>query len=220
VATRRIIFLGAPGSGKGTQAQALVPGLGIPQISTGDILRAAVKAETPLGVEAKTFMNRGSLVPDEVVIGLIQDRLVEPDALGGWILDGFPRTTVQAEALDQLLKKLGQPLEAVMLIDVPEAKLIERLTGRRTCMTCKRVFHVLFNPPPTTVPFCSDHADCPSELVHRPDDSLDVVIQRQVVYRDQTEPLIDYYKKQQKLHRIDGDRPAEAITGELKAFLG
>jgi adenylate kinase len=220
VATRRIIFLGAPGSGKGTQAQALVPSLGIPQISTGDILRAAVKAETPLGVEAKAFMNRGSLVPDEVVIGLIQDRLVEPDALGGWILDGFPRTTVQAEALDHLLEKLGQPLEAVMLIDVPEAKLIERLTGRRTCMTCKRVFHVLFNPPPTTIPFCSDHADCPSELVHRPDDSLDVVIQRQVVYRDQTEPLIDYYKKQQKLHRINGDRSAEVITGELKAFLG
>jgi adenylate kinase len=220
VAVRRIIFLGAPGSGKGTQAQALVPSLGIPQISTGDILRAAVKAATPLGVEAKTFMNRGALVPDEVVIGLIQDRLVEPDALGGWILDGFPRTTVQAEALDQLLEELGQPLEAVMLIDVPEAKLIERLTGRRTCMTCKRVFHVLFNPPPTTIPFCNDHADCPSELVHRPDDSLDVVVQRQVVYREQTQPLIAYYEKQQKLHRIDGDRRAEAITGELRAFLG
>ncbi len=215
-----MIFLGAPGSGKGTQAQALVPSLGIPQISTGDILRTAVKAETPLGLEAKAFMNRGALVPDEVVIGLIQDRLVESDVAGGWILDGFPRTTVQAEALDQLLEKLGQPLEAVVLIDVPEAKLVERLTGRRTCMTCKRVFHVLFNPPPTTIPFCDDHADCPSELVHRPDDSLDVVVQRQAVYREQTEPLIAYYEQQHKLHSIDGDRPAEAITGELKAFLG
>jgi adenylate kinase len=215
-----MIFLGAPGSGKGTQAQALIPSLGIPQISTGDILRAAVKAETPLGLEAKAFMNQGKLVPDEVVIGLIQDRLVESDVSGGWILDGFPRTIVQAEALDRLLDKLEQPLEAVVLIDVPEAKLIERLTGRRTCMTCTRVFHVLFNPPPTTIPFCDDHADCPSELVHRPDDSLDVVIHRQTVYREQTEPLIAYYEKQHKLLSVDGDRPAEAITGELKAFLG
>lgn len=220
MAIRRIIFLGAPGSGKGTQAQALVPDLGIPQISTGDILRGALKAETPLGLEAKTFMNRGALVPDEVVIGLIQGRLAEADATEGWILDGFPRTTVQAEALDKLLAKLEQPLDAVVLIDVPEAKLVERLTGRRTCGTCKRVFHVLFNPPPTTIPFCKDHIDCPSELVHRPDDSLDIVVQRQAVYREQTEPLIAYYRQQDKLHRIDGDHPAGMITEELKAFLG
>ncbi|MBW4699844.1 MAG: adenylate kinase [Aphanocapsa lilacina HA4352-LM1] len=220
MATRRLILLGAPGAGKGTQAQLLMQDLGLPQVSTGDILRAAVKEGTPLGLEAQSYMNRGALVPDAVVIGLIEDRLARPDAGGGWILDGFPRTPAQAEALDGLLTNLDQSLEAVVLIDVPEAQLIERLTGRRTCPLCKRIFHVRFNPPPAAPPFCTDHADCPSELVQRPDDTLEVVSKRLNVYRESTEPLIRYYQQQQKLTSVDGDRSPEVVYSELRELLG
>ncbi|WP_231848420.1 adenylate kinase [Gloeobacter violaceus] len=214
------MLLGAPGAGKGTQAQLLMQELGLPQVSTGDILRAAVKEGTPLGLEAQSYMNRGALVPDAVVVGLIEDRLARPDAGGGWILDGFPRTPAQAEALDGLLAHLAQSLEAVVLIDVPEAQLIERLTGRRTCPLCKRIFHVRFNPPPAAPPFCTDHTDCPSELVQRPDDTLEVVSKRLNVYRESTEPLIRYYQEQQKLTSVDGDRSPEVVYSELRELLG
>lgn len=217
---RRVIFLGAPGAGKGTQAQELMRALGIPQISTGDILRAAVKEGTPLGVQAQTYMNRGSLVPDALVIGLIEERLAQPDTAQGWILDGFPRTAVQAEALDQLLDSLDQPLDGALLVDVPEARLLERLTGRRTCPLCKRNFHVLFDPPPEKPPYCMDHVDCPSELIQRSDDTLEVVTRRLEVYRQQTEPLVAYYQTQEKLYYVDGDRPAAVVTSELKDLLG
>lgn len=214
------MLLGAPGAGKGTQAQLLMQDLGLPQVSTGDILRAAVKEGTALGLEAQSYMNRGALVPDAVVIGLIEDRLARPDAGGGWILDGFPRTPAQAEALDGLLTNLDQSLEAVVLIDVPEAQLIERLTGRRTCPLCKRIFHVRFNPPPAVPPFCTDHADCPSALVQRPDDTLEVVSKRLNVYRESTEPLVRYYQQQQKLTSVDGDRSPEVVYSELRELLG
>ncbi|AGY58944.1 adenylate kinase [Gloeobacter kilaueensis] len=217
---RRLILLGAPGAGKGTQAQKLMADLAIPQISTGDILRAAISRGTALGQEAKTYMERGVLVPDEVVIGLVEQRLAEADAATGWILDGFPRTPVQAEALDALLVGLGQPLEAVVLIDVPEAQLIERLTGRRSCAICKRIYHLRFNPPPPGPPYPSEHPDRPCELVQRPDDALEVVSKRQAVYRQSTEPLIAYYREQKKLQVLDGDRPPEIVYSELRRLLG
>ncbi len=217
---RRLMLLGAPGAGKGTQAQLLQQKLGIPQVSTGDILRAAVRVGSPLGVEAQSYMDRGSLVPDQLVIDLIKDRLQQADAQKGWILDGFPRTPPQAEALDSLLTVLRRPLEAVIFIDVPEAQLVERLTGRRNCPRCQRSFHLAFDPPPEIPPFCTDHPDCPSLLVQRPDDEPEVVLKRQKVYRESTEPLINYYRDQQKLTVVDGDRPTEQVGAELQAILG
>ncbi|WP_218080773.1 adenylate kinase [Anthocerotibacter panamensis] len=217
MAIRRLILLGAPGAGKGTQAQALEELFHIPQISTGDILRAAVKAGTPLGVEAKAYMDAGKLVPDELIVGLIRERLQEPDTQSGWILDGFPRTTVQAEALDALLLELHQELEGVVLVDVPEDVLMERLVGRRTCLVCKKVFHVKFNPPPEEG--CS-REDCPKTWVQRSDDKEDVVPTRLAAYRAQTEPLTDYYSSAGKVHTVDGNRPPLAVLSSLKEVLG
>jgi adenylate kinase len=219
-ALRRVIFLGAPGAGKGTQAQVLMGELGIPQISTGDILRAAVREGTPLGKKAQTYMDQGALVPDALVIGLIEGRLKQPDAEHGWILDGFPRTDIQAEALDALLDALEQPLGAAVLIDVPEERLVERLTGRRVCPLCKRNFHILFNPPPGEAPYCQDHLGCPSEVIQRPDDAPEVVLRRLQVYRAQTEPLIAYYRDRQKLHTVNGDLPPAKVTAQLLALFG
>lgn len=216
---RRLILLGAPGAGKGTQAQMLERELGIPQISTGDILRGAIKAGTVLGQEAKGYMDRGDYVPDAVVIGLVRERLQQVDTTEGWNLDGFPRTPGQAEALDTLLQQLHQRIEGVVLIDVPEPVLIERMTGRRICPLCKRVFHLSFNPPPPVPPYCKDHSDCPGELTQRPDDSIEVVPNRLAKYRQQTEPLVAYYATQGKLHIVDGNRTPDEVYAALLTLL-
>ncbi len=212
---RRLILLGAPGAGKGTQAQLLEKLYLIPQISTGDILRTAKQACTPLGLAAKPYMDKGLLVPDELIIGLIRERLQQEDMHQGWILDGFPRTTVQAEALDSLLNEIQQDLEGVILIDVPEAVLFDRLVGRRTCPLCKKVVHIAFNPPS---PDCAN-PECPKQWLQREDDKPEVVPTRLQRYRAETEPLIGYYQAQGKLHTLNGDQSPDTVQKQLIALM-
>lgn len=196
----RLILLGPPGAGKGTQAKMLTEKYGVPQISTGDILRAAVAAGTPLGREAKAYMDRGALVPDAVVIGIVRDRLTEADCQIGYLLDGFPRTVAQAEALTRMLKDLGAPLPVVVSLDVAEDELIRRLAGRRTCQACGEPFHVEFHPP-RVGGICDK---CNGNLVQREDDQEETIRRRLQVYREQTEPLIGYYQSQGLLKTIKG----------------
>jgi len=213
----RIVLLGAPGSGKGTQSQRLVERFGIPQVSTGDLLRAAVRRGTDYGLRAKAAMDAGQLVVDEIVLGIIRERLAEPDARKGFILDGFPRNQAQAEALGGMLRGIGQPLDAVVLFEVDNAELIRRIAGRRTCKTCGRVFNI-YTAPPGTPPHC-DRCDDQPELVQRPDDNEATVARRLEVYEAQTRPLVDYYRAQGLLHTLDAARPVEAITADLVALL-
>jgi adenylate kinase len=203
---RRVAFLGPPGAGKGTQARALAHQWGVPQIATGDILRAAVGAGTPLGREARRYMDQGALVPDEVVVGVMRERLAQPDAARGFILDGFPRTIGQADALARLLKELGQEMEAVVYFDVPEAELLRRLTGRRVCPRCGATFHLVSAPPAR--PGVCDR--CQGELVQREDDREETVARRLRVYAQQTAPLLDYYRDRALLRTIAG---AGAMAG-------
>ena len=185
----RLILLGGPGAGKGTQANVIKEKFSIPQISTGDMLRAAVKAGTELGLKAKTFMDSGGLVPDEVIIGLVKDRIQEPDCKKGFLFDGFPRTIPQADAM----KKAGVPIDAVVDIDVPDAEIIKRMSGRRAHLASGRTYHVIYNPPKV-----EGKDDVTGEpLVQRDDDKEETVKKRLDVYHQQTEPLIDYYKKWQ-----------------------
>jgi adenylate kinase len=195
-----IILLGPPGAGKGTQAKRLIDKYGIPQISTGDMLRAALKAGTPLGLEAKKFMDQGALVPDSVVIGLVKERIQKDDCRSGYMLDGFPRNVSQAETLDKMLGELGQKIDHVVNIDVPKEELIGRLTGRRTCRNCGAGFHVMFDPPKATG-VCDK---CSGELYQRDDDNETTVKSRLDVYDNQTKPLTDYYQKQGKVRNIPG----------------
>lgn len=188
---------------------------GVPQISTGDILRAAVAAGTPLGREAKTYMERGALVPDEVVIGIVRDRLTEPDCHGGYLLDGFPRTLAQAEALTRMLQELGTPLPTVVSLDVAEGELIRRLSGRRTCQTCGAVFHVEFHPP-RAVGICDQ---CRGRLIQREDDQEETIRRRLQVYREQTEPLIGYYQTQGLLKRVNGLGETGGIFARISSIL-
>lgn len=197
----RVIFLGPPGAGKGTQAKALAQEWRVPQVSTGEMLRDAVKAGTPLGREAARIMESGALVPDEVMVGLIADRLRQPDASGGFILDGFPRTIAQAEALNRLLKDLGQSLDAVVYFDVPESELIRRLTGRRLCRQCQTAYHMVSAPPKQ--PGVCDR--CGGELYQRDDDSEATVRNRLEVYARQTAPLLDYYRGRGVISSVKGD---------------
>jgi adenylate kinase len=207
----RIVFLGAPGAGKGTQARKLSEKFGIPQISTGDILRAAVKAGTPLGQKAKGYMDAGNLVPDELMVDLIRDRLAQPDAKAGFILDGFPRTAPQAEALDAMLNDIQQPLQLAIDFVVPEAELVARLTGRRVCRECGTSYHVLFAPSPA-----GDRCGvCGGELYQRADDSAETVTNRLKVYHDLTAPITAYYQQQGILTAIDGNRPEGVVLDEL-----
>ena len=213
----RIVLLGAPGSGKGTQSQRLVERFGIPQISTGDLLRSAVQRGTEYGLRAKAAMDAGQLVVDEIVLGIIADRLAEPDARAGFILDGFPRNQAQAEALGSMLKSMGRPLDAVVLFEVDNAELVRRISGRRTCGRCGRVFNV-YTAPPGSPPRC-DRCDDRPELVQRPDDNAATVARRLEVYAAQTHPLVEQYRRQGLLHTINAARAAEAVTAQLVALL-
>ncbi len=208
----RVIFLGAPGAGKGTQARRLASESGGPQVATGDMLREAVAGGTPLGREAKRFMDSGALVPDEVVIGLVDERLARPDAAGGYVLDGFPRTVAQAEALDGLLRRRGQDLDRVVFFDVPRDELIRRLTGRRVCRQCGAAFHLVSAPP--KAPGRCDQ--CGGALYQREDDAETTVARRLDVYQTQTAPLLDYYRRRGLLVQVAGEGPVEEVADRIR----
>ncbi len=210
-----IIMLGPPGAGKGTQAKMLVEEFGIPQISTGDMLRAAVAEGTELGKKAKEYMDRGQLVPDEVVIGIVRERLSKPDCHKGFILDGFPRTVPQAEALDKILQEMGKRIDCVINIVVPDEEILKRLTGRRTCRKCGAMYHVEFNPPKKEG-VCDK---CGGELYQRDDDKEETIRKRLEVYKAQTEPLVDYYKKKGVLVDIDGTKSIQEIYQDILKVL-
>ena len=206
-----LVLFGAPGAGKGTQAKFIIDKYGIPQISTGDILRAAIANQTKLGLEAKSFMDAGKLVPDEVVNGLVAERLAQPDCEKGFIMDGFPRTVVQAKTLDEILAKLGKKIEKVIALNVPDSDIIERITGRRTSKLTGKIYHINFNPP-------VDEKE--EDLVQRADDTEEVVVKRLETYHSQTAPVLDYYKEQNKVTEIDGTRSLDEITKDIFNILG
>ena len=211
----RLVLLGAPGSGKGTQAKRLVDELNIQQISTGDLLRAAVEAQTPLGRQAKTIMDAGQLVPNDLVLGMIRERLNSPDAMNGFILDGFPRNLDQARELDTLLHSLSMPIQKSILIDVDFDILMQRLTGRLTCEDCGAVFNTFTNPPSL-----GEECDmCGGKLHHRSDDNEETIGRRLRVYETQTKPVVDYYQSQDKLSVIEGKGEIKDIFNNMKATL-
>ncbi len=211
----RMVLIGAPGGGKGTQAKLLVEKYKIPQISTGDLLREAVRLGTPLGMRAKAAMDAGQLVSDDIVLGMIRDRLSKVDAQRGFILDGFPRNIPQAEALDQMLAEMGKPLQVSLLIDVPLDILMQRLTGRRTCKSCGAIFNIYTHPP--RVPGRCDA--CGGELEQRADDNEETVAKRLRVYEEQTAPLIDYYRKAGILRTVSGVGEVEDIFANIVRIL-
>jgi adenylate kinase len=208
----RIVLLGAPGSGKGTQAQRLQAKYGVPQVSSGDLLRDAVARGTELGLKAKSVMDSGQLVSDDIVLGLIRDRLRKPDAARGFILDGFPRNIDQANSLNALLKELGQPVDAVLQLDVRKETLVQRLAGRRTCPTCGTVYNVHSLPPGVSA--CSKDG---AQLYQRPDDKEDVVAKRLEVYATQTKPLIEHYSKLGQLRVVAGEGELDAVFERMEA---
>jgi len=211
-----LVLRGPPGSGKGTQGERLQEDLRLPYYATGDILRAAVRDKTELGKTAKEYMDRGDFVPDEVIIGVIVERLGDPEAADGFILDGFPRTMPQAEALDAELQKLGRALRAVLLIDVPDEEVVRRLSGRRTCVKDgSHIYHVEFDPPkqPET---CDIDG---SRLLVRDDDKPEVIQHRLEQYHEKTEPLIDYYDEKGLLRRIDGTPSPDEVGDRIRALL-
>jgi adenylate kinase len=204
----RLVLVGPPGAGKGTQAEFIAAHLSVPKTSTGDIFRANVSQGTPLGVEARRFMDAGKLVPDEVTINMVRDRLAEPDAGEGFLLDGFPRTTPQAAALDKLLADLGTALDLVLELVVDDDEVIRRLSGRRTCRGCGKIWHVEFDAP-TREGVCDR---CGAELFQRDDDKAETIAKRLVEYSEKTAPLVDYYGAQGKLVGIDATGPVEDVT--------
>lgn len=202
----RMILVGPPGAGKGTQAARLVDTFRIPHISSGDMLRAAVKEGTQLGLEADRYMKAGQLVPDDVVIGMILERIAKPDCASGMMLDGFPRTRPQAEALDRALAEAGKQLDVVLLIEVPDQLIVDRITGRRSDPKTGRIYHVQFDPPPEGV-----------EVVQRKDDTVEAVTTRLAKYHSETAPIIPYYQERGILKRVDGVGEPDAITERIKA---
>lgn len=212
----RIVLLGPPGSGKGTQAKVLTDKLGVPQISTGDMLRAAVAAGTPLGREAKAIMDRGALVPDSVIIGLVRERIAQAECQRGYILDGFPRTVAQAEALDGMLRELKTPLGCVLSLTVPPEDVVERIAGRRTCRGCGRMYHTRYSPTRE-----AGRCDaCGGETYQRDDDREETVRNRLRVYTEQTEPLESFYERQGLLKRVPGTGQIAEITDRMLRALG
>ena len=212
----RIAFLGPPGAGKGTQARDLAQEWRVPHLATGDMLREAVAAGTPLGREAKGYMDQGALVPDDVIIRMMGERLGKADAGRGFILDGFPRTIAQAEALAKLLKDLGQTLDTVVYFDVSEPELLRRLTGRRVCRACGHSYHMTSNPP-KRAGVCDE---CGGELYQRDDDAETTVRKRLDVYQRQTAPLLDYYRQRSLLATVSGEGPLATIRDAIRAASG
>lgn len=212
----KIIMLGAPGAGKGTQAKKIAEKYQIPHISTGDIFRANIKGGTELGMKAKTFMDQGMLVPDEITIGMLMDRIGQEDCINGYVLDGFPRTIPQAESLTKALAERGEKVDYAINVDVPDENIINRMSGRRACLGCGATYHITFNPP-VKEGICDT---CGQELVLRDDDKPETVKKRLDVYHQQTQPLIDYYKKQGILHSVDGTQPMEDVFANIDAIIG
>ncbi len=206
-----LLLMGPPGAGKGTQAAKLVERYDIPHVSTGDIFRGALQERTPLGLEAKRYMDVGALVPDQVTVGITRERLAKSDCIGGFILDGFPRTLQQAHALDQMLAKMGIRLNKVVNIVVPDQELIPRLTGRRICQSCGATYHMEFRPP--AQPSICDR--CGGELYQRTDDQEETVRERLEVYRLQTQPLIQYYQERDLYSEINGAQPTETVFRDI-----
>ena len=210
-----LILFGPPGAGKGTQAKFIVDSFGIPQISTGDMLRAAVKAQTPLGLVARQIMDSGALVPDDVVLGIIRERLALPDCCDGFVLDGFPRTIPQADALNEILKGLGKHIDHVISLDVDFAEIVQRLSGRRTCPACGKGYHVTYDPPAV-----EGKCDvCSADLTQRDDDKEETVKNRLSVYDQQTAPLKAYYEKTGLLRHVDGSGSIQDIQCQIKKLL-
>jgi adenylate kinase len=211
----RLVLIGAPGSGKGTQAKFLIEKYNIPQVSTGDLLRAAVAAQTPLGRQAKAVMDAGQLVPNDIVIGMIRERIMRPDAENGFIMDGFPRNLEQAEAMDTLLVNLGRPIDAVLQINVDFDLLMQRMVGRLTCLSCGTLFNSFTNPPAID----SQCDNCGGTLHHRSDDNEETIDRRLRVYETHTQPLTAYYSSKGNLHVIDGQGTVEEVKKRIKSAL-
>ncbi|MCI9445942.1 MAG: adenylate kinase [Lachnospiraceae bacterium] len=212
----KIIMLGAPGAGKGTQAKQIADKYSIPHISTGDIFRANLKAGTELGKKAKEYMDQGLLVPDELTCDLVMDRIAQEDCKNGFVLDGFPRTIPQAEALDAALTKIGQNMDYAIDVDVPDENIVNRMSGRRACLNCGATYHIV-SIPTKTEGICDR---CGSPVVLRDDDQPETVKKRLDVYHAQTQPLIDYYQKQGILKSVDGTQPMEEVFGAIVEILG
>ena len=208
--------MGLPGAGKGTQAERIVEEYKIPHISTGDMFRAAMKEETPLGLEAKSYMDKGELVPDEVTIGIVRDRLAKDDCQKGFLLDGFPRTVAQAEALEKLLADMDRQLDYVINIEVNKDSLLERLTGRRICKDCGATYHLVFNPP-AKEGVCDR---CGGELYQRADDNVETVQTRLEVNIQQSQPLITFYEGKGYLRNLDGQQPIDKVFADIEGLLG
>lgn len=212
----KLLIMGRPGAGKGTQAVNIREYYNIPHISTGDMFRAAIKNQTKLGLEAKSYMDKGALVPDEVTIGIVEERLLADDCKDGFLLDGFPRTIAQAEALDAFLKKNGIKLDAVLDVNVPQEILVRRMVGRRVCKNCGATFHVEFNAPKVEG-ICDN---CGSPLIQRADDTEATAKNRLTVYDNQTAPLLEFYKNQNILKTVNGDQPLDKVFDDIKVVLG
>jgi len=212
---KNLIFIGPPGAGKGTQAQRLCTKLNVPQVSTGDMLRAARKAGTELGRKADEFMVKGLLVPDEVVIGLVQERINQVDAAQGFVLDGFPRTVAQAESLERMLARVGKRIDDVVLLEVPDELIVERITGRRVGETSGRIFHLKYDPPPSP-----DRGEAGERLLQRADDREDVVRKRLAEYAALTAPLVAWYANKGLLRRVDGVGALDDVTASLFRAIG
>ena len=212
----KIIMLGAPGAGKGTQAKMIAAKYGVPHISTGDIFRANIKNNTELGQKAKTYMDKGELVPDSLVVDLIMDRFKEADCANGYVLDGFPRTIPQAEALDNALKANGEKVDFAINVEVPDENIINRMSGRRACVGCGATYHIKYNP--TKVEGVCDA--CGEKLILRDDDKPETVKNRLSVYHEQTQPLIDYYNKAGVLAEVDGTKDMEDVFKDIVNILG
>ena len=212
----KIIMLGAPGAGKGTQAKMIADKYGVPHISTGDIFRANIKNGTELGMEAKKYMDQGLLVPDELTVRILLDRVAQDDCKNGYVLDGFPRTIPQAEVMDSELTKLGDHIDYAINVDVPDENIVKRMSGRRACLTCGATYHIE-HVPPKKEGICDV---CGSELVLRDDDKPETVKNRLNVYHEQTQPLIDFYTEKGVLKTVDGTVPMEEVFAAITAILG
>lgn len=212
----KIIMLGAPGAGKGTQAKRIAEKYGIPHISTGDIFRANIKGGTELGMKAKAFMDQGQLVPDEITIGMLLDRIHEADCVNGYVLDGFPRTIPQAESLTKALAEMGEAIDYAINVDVPDSAIVSRMGGRRACVNCGATYHVEFNAPKQEG-ICDV---CGEKLILREDDKPETVQNRLTVYHEQTQPLIDYYQKAGVLAEVDGTQDMDQVFTDIVSVLG